>query len=765
MRRLILVLLGFVLCCGLTPGCSFSSNASNEATLVEKRIQLDEESRIILSLDNVDNRTVVLCSDTAQQKLLYGELSTNSNGSDEITSVKEILSLSDDQHITAVDISPTGDIVYGTITENGATTRCYIVDKTGEQKEISIEIENVANISETIEVSSPVNAIAHLEATDAGFILLQDYYGNLVKVDPNSGKILAEFKTTTNSQIIDYVVKENNLITIVASFLEGGVSYSVSNYSLENGDISNSYDELEKTISSLLPAEAKSIDQINSPIIVDANNELYLYSNGALHIINENNETSMLTPGNNTLLANTSMTPVTLLPNKDGFCILYIEHRNQLSPFSLYSYSFEHKQSQSRSLTVYMLEDNREIRQAIASFKEENAETEIITQVGLPFGTDLSTEDAIKQLNLEMMAGNGPDVIVLDGISVQHLQDQDLLVDINDIYEKLKNSDSEYFDSVISGYKNADGTCYAIPTRFIVPSALINEERFSDIETLSDFTELVKSYQDKQVSLLGVDIDIATLYAANYENLVSDINAISKEELTAFFKQCSEMVEVSQKFLKDNKNIVDEGFDVIDESLAGFEKAQNATMGVSYILGDKRILGEIGTINSPIRFSEVALTENCSEPRLKFGLLRFGKKQIFIPQASLAVVSSSKNIDAAQSFIEFTLSYDQQLSDQRVGLPVCKDAFASLIHQGIEINKGPEMIVFDGGKTFSYGPLTDEEINSYVEMLDTAEVVYDDDKGITNIIKNELESYLRGQKTLAEASESAYQKISLYSLE
>lgn len=75
----------------------------------------------------------------------------------------------------------------------------------------------------------------------------------------------------------------------------------------------------------------------------------------------------------------------------------------------------------------------------------------------------MTESDALRTLNTEIMAGKGPDIILLDGMSESYLE-QGLLEDISDVIEKYTKNDL-LFENIIDAYTDKDGKVYSIPTR------------------------------------------------------------------------------------------------------------------------------------------------------------------------------------------------------------------------------------------------------------------------------------------------------------
>lgn len=88
---------------------------------------------------------------------------------------------------------------------------------------------------------------------------------------------------------------------------------------------------------------------------------------------------------------------------------------------------------ETRPLTVYSLEENPTVRQAVSQCMLEHPELEVRYEVGMQEG--LEKEDVIKQLNTRLLAGEAPDVLILDGLPVDSLVEQGLLTDLSSLVD------------------------------------------------------------------------------------------------------------------------------------------------------------------------------------------------------------------------------------------------------------------------------------------------------------------------------------------
>lgn len=98
-----------------------------------------------------------------------------------------------------------------------------------------------------------------------------------------------------------------------------------------------------------------------------------------------------------------------------------------------------------KQLKVFSLVENYTIRQAISIFQKENPDVyinyEYIYGYAYLYGDDsgsaITPQDALKNLNVELMSGNGPDVLLLDDMDADIYVRKGMLADLSDILDEL----------------------------------------------------------------------------------------------------------------------------------------------------------------------------------------------------------------------------------------------------------------------------------------------------------------------------------------
>ena len=107
-----------------------------------------------------------------------------------------------------------------------------------------------------------------------------------------------------------------------------------------------------------------------------------------------------------------------------------------------YEYSEEASAVPSEEIKVYALEDSQNIRQAISNFQAQNPDYYVNMEVGMSGDDSVTVSDALSTLNTNIMAGDGPDVILLDKLPIDSYIEKGLLEDLTDVVSECQKESS-----------------------------------------------------------------------------------------------------------------------------------------------------------------------------------------------------------------------------------------------------------------------------------------------------------------------------------
>ena len=138
-------------------------------------------------------------------------------------------------------------------------------------------------------------------------------------------------------------------------------------------------------------------------------------------------------------------------------------------------------------LNIYMLNDNQNVRNAIACYAEVAPDVEINIEVGVP-DYDTTVSDALKKLNTRLLSGNGPDIILMDDIQSESYIQSGQILELTDIVEEAEN--------LVSGVaENAkyDGKVYTIPLFVTLMANISRAEASIDFSSLGKFNDSISN--------------------------------------------------------------------------------------------------------------------------------------------------------------------------------------------------------------------------------------------------------------------------------
>ena len=63
------------------------------------------------------------------------------------------------------------------------------------------------------------------------------------------------------------------------------------------------------------------------------------------------------------------------------------------------------------------------LRQAISVYQKQNPDVYVDLEIGMSGEDSVTASDALRTLNTDIMAGKGPDILILDGMPVDEIFD------------------------------------------------------------------------------------------------------------------------------------------------------------------------------------------------------------------------------------------------------------------------------------------------------------------------------------------------------
>lgn len=396
-------------------------------------------------------------------------------------------------------------------------------------------------------------------------------------------------------------------------------------------------------------------------------------------------------------------------------------------------------------LKIYSLKENSMIRSSLAFFRREHTDISINYTVGYTGEDGFSVSDAIRKLNTEIMADEGPDIIVLDNLPVEEYISKGVLEPVTDIVNEKKD---EIFFNMIEGY-NKESEIFCVPTTFRIPVIIGNSEVVS-----AESSKAVIDQMEQQESPVLTRQDFP--YAAMYMFVTSDMvekDGMNEEKLTAYYNdllRLKEMGNVTDKIVGESDYSMNQTVDI-------FPYGESDVPSDIYFGEAKAGVGQIAYADSYIKLNSAR-----KQADIQFDYLNKSGGNYYIPTEVLGINSRSSYKDAAKEFLSLYLTEEVQ-NTNTMGFSINRNSmrnsaavtdspqYYSTIYKNLEDTSGLDL----------YTLSTDEfnELLQFVELADTPVRV---DAVVTETVMEQADKILYEGLDVQAAVKTVCDKINLY---
>ncbi len=325
--------------------------------------------------------------------------------------------------------------------------------------------------------------------------------------------------------------------------------------------------------------------------------------------------------------------------------------------YKLFHYVFDETVSSvpEKQITVYSLKENKTIRQAISLFQGKNSDVKVnyVVAMGEEEG---NVSDYIRALNTELLAGNGADVLVLDGLPADSYIDKGVLSDISDVINPLVES-GELLSNITDGYKK-DGKVYRMPVRISIPVIIGEKDALASVTSLQGIVDYISRSDNTPFSVPDTFRNFLVNYLALYSGEFLQNGTLSEEKFAAFLENL--------KNIADNIGVAEYteeiGSDLADDSAGSAILTVRTTDVIDLINEEVHIsMDQVKNIETSL-FLFKALEDN------KFGYGSINGK--YVPNGLVGLNSAGKEKEIAEQFIKFLFSTEVQGANLYDGFPV-----------------------------------------------------------------------------------------------
>lgn len=441
-----------------------------------------------------------------------------------------------------------------------------------------------------------------------------------------------------------------------------------------------------------------------------------------------------------------------------------------------YTYNPDISTIPAEKLRVYGLEDNETIRQAINLYQTKNPDVYIQFEFGMDGDDSVTREDALKRLNTEIMAGEGPDLLVLDSMPVDSYIEKELLLDLNPVLDDL-SGEEKLFENIVDAVKT-DEQIYMLPCEVRL-SVMMAEgsylSKVNDLEDIADMTEQMRE-ENPEEDLLGIcsEKSIMRLFAMTCAPAwTSENGELNQDAVREFLEQTKRIYDAQMDGIPD---------DAIDRyqalaqnyvqynGVASFEDSDYVRMNginmMNYIGGFNRSLYGAFDYMDIISVQKTGGFENA-----QWSVMKGQSSNVFWAETLLGINAASEHTEQAEDFIRVCLGKETQ-SYLYDSLPVNQAAFdEKFIPEEGEVDSngicGSVVMESDDGLRIVlvyYWP-DEKQIAAYRACMEEADTAYIENAILEDAVYEAGIAYMQGDSSLEEAVGAVEKKVSIYMAE
>lgn len=451
---------------------------------------------------------------------------------------------------------------------------------------------------------------------------------------------------------------------------------------------------------------------------------------------------------------------------EDGSVLVSYMDGNGKPLLKNYVYSESADTVQGKELTVYSLYDDPVLRQAVTMYNSNNADSYAHLVIGTDGSGAVTGDDAVKTLNTEILAGKGPDVLILDGLPIDTYIENGMLADMEEILNDIEDTDG-LFENVAGVYE-ADGRICAVPTRFLVPVVAGRSEiveQIIDLKTMGEQISRIREHNTDAGSAVGMldGMLLEKLFHISAGAWIRVDGTLDEAKLREFLQEAKEIqdgqIKDADKAQVEAINNYWDGLDTFLEVLAPFSDLQMGRKELAYV--------ELGSVYN---LNQLLAAQNGN--KIVYKTATGQTENTFIPKSIAGINARSGRQPEAEQFIKMLLGADVQSMtsiDRELGFPVNRAAFDKTTDNPHSEEQGGGMAAEAAGESVSGNQGEDlpewpekseySEFISILEKLDNPSVT---DDVIKKIVIEAGTAYLKEETGLDEASERIKSQISIY---
>ncbi len=438
------------------------------------------------------------------------------------------------------------------------------------------------------------------------------------------------------------------------------------------------------------------------------------------------------------LFSKENATLMNLFMVKDGFYVTYAEQRGVIKKYA----PRDPDELFLGEFTVYSLEDKDLILDMVVEFQAQHPEIDVFYETGEGGGGSTTAADRIRALNARILAGDGPDVLVLDGLPAQAYVEKGILADFSAVLEEEKENITP---NILANFMQGDAL-YMLPIRVMIPMFGTSGQDPSIFDSLEAFAAYCEE-EEKQALPAGMPYQyfIEFLYYNFPPEFVAEDKSVSKEKIDAFLGLVKRVCDAEHAL-----TLAESEYSVADSGYFWGNTLDHWFMADGQELIFINMAGNLSYFPDKVRQRGGQLLENHG---------------MYFTNGVLGINARSEEKELAEMFVKEAFSYHLQDFDSfRPGFPVHVKCLEEFSQEDFSRNLSGYRLI-DSGKMITFKGFTQEEARKMADVVRSVHIPVERNEMIYEIIEDETLSFLSGAKSRQAAAEEIANRISLYYFE
>ena len=403
----------------------------------------------------------------------------------------------------------------------------------------------------------------------------------------------------------------------------------------------------------------------------------------------------------------------------------------------------------SRQINIFSLHENETIQQAVVVFNRSQSEVTAVYNVAMDQGAGGTEQDYIKSLNTELLAGTGPDVLVLDGLPIDSYIQKGVLADLGSVVDGAE----AVLPNIRAASQASDGVLYAMPSGVLLPLAFAPgnpETTFSSLTALADACE-----QAGEVPLLAnAAFSNQTLAEVLMKYYGNSLNTGNTDTIRSFLTDAGRIAQAT-----GSTDTLCEGWEATEgasqeEMLEAMRINNGGPQFWACMTGRAQ-----GALLLPLgSLVDIMLPYAASEQK---SVPLSGVANAYEPVGLVGINKAGANQDAAAEFVQMLLSYTVQhaikyTSAFPVNMQAITETMASVD------NTISQSMHLDATNSLDSEWPSEAVRNQLLSMIQQVNVPLTSDATLSDMLSPVIVAYLNGSDTLETAAEKMQSVISTY---